>query len=147
MSHKIIVVDVTGLRIEQVENIGLETIYQFIGNRPFEGVSSRFHDPNIVAYVGDEARYTDPSFCALRTTGEDLAGPVFICGSDGHGDECGLTDFQIKVVRAQLEVFDTPRQPGHPEVKMVSFDTIDEALRHVRDAGSQLRRQATWDFE
>jgi hypothetical protein len=50
-------------------------------------------------------------FCVLRESQKVLYGKVFICGSSGSGQEIGLTDDQVEMVKEELYVLDESVSP------------------------------------
>lgn len=111
--EKVISITEQGILVREVSEISSSTLHDICEGQSLELSLGRFSDPTVLLYTREMAEYL-PSvriYCVLRDSQKVLYGKVVICGSSGSGQEIGLTDDQIELVKRELYVLDESVSP------------------------------------
>jgi len=133
--QQVLVVGKGGVKKVFVDKVDHKFVSEVVGTDApqnyLEAVCRRFHDPRIVIYVNEEGRnFGLPVYGVIKTTNESLCGTFVICSGSGYGGEEGLSDEQIEVVEAQLEVIpDGIAAIPSPSFKVIGFQSEEDFLK------------------
>ncbi len=142
--QQFLVVGKGGLKRVIAEKVDANYIIEVVGTGApqnyLEVVGQRFHDPKIIIYINEEGRvYNLPVYGVLKTTNESLCGHFVVCSSTEDGLETGLTDEQIEIVLAQLEVIPEGLSAlPSPIPRVIGFNSEEEFLRATHRISNDL---------